>query len=163
MKTWRFYFIFSVIFFKKPWSHHQSLSRSMKKTKKNWLEHFDKFSTFIYMKHIKETSRCLFLCGKECDVQTTSLRTTQHWGVHVGITELVTDHLYHNDITTFASETSYIVTTSFWRSWHSAWPFVHWHHCVEVVAALSCDRDLLPDVGQQLQIWEQITWRHNEV
>lgn len=36
-------------------------------------------------------------------------------------------------------------------------------HRVEVVTALHRDRDLLPDVGQILEVWEQVIRGHREV
>lgn len=45
--------------------------------------------------------------------------------------------------------------TSFWKSRHSARSLLDGGHCVEVAPALDGDGDLLPDVGQVLQVWEQ--------
>lgn len=45
--------------------------------------------------------------------------------------------------------------TSSWKLQPSARSFLDWGHCVEVAPALACDGNLLPDVGQVLQIWEQ--------
>lgn len=57
---------------------------------------------------------------------------------------------------------------SIWRAGpevqSSARAFLHWRHRVEVVPTLRCDRDLLPDVGQILQVWKHATHlerRHN--
>lgn len=48
-------------------------------------------------------------------------------------------------------------SSAFLISQGSARPLLHRRHCVEVAATLGRDRDLLPDVGQMLQVWGRMT------